>query len=99
MADMLPTKFLMLISSLATSACAVVAARYWYLSSKREPEPIEGTVASISDYPEAHIMDAQAAANALRGALSEASRLNKIASLWSAAAAGLGAIAAVCSAF
>jgi hypothetical protein len=42
-------------------------------------------------------MDAQVGVYALQVALNEASRLNKIASFWSAAAAGLGAIAAICS--
>jgi hypothetical protein len=97
MTDMALPKLLTLIFSLATSMCAVVAAIYWYLSSKQEPAPVEGTVASISDNPEAHIMEAQVSVYALQVALNETSRLNKIASLWSAAAAGLGAIAAICS--
>lgn len=90
-------KLLTLIFSLATCGCAVVAAIYWYLSSRQELVPIESTVASISDNPEAHIMDTQASVYALQIALNEASRLNKIASLWSAAATGLGAGAAICS--
>ncbi len=90
-------KLITLLCSLATSVCAIVAAVYWYLSSKEDPAPIEATEASISDYPEAHIMDTQAGVYALQIALTQASRLNKIAALWSAAAAGLGAIAAVTS--
>ena len=97
MATMTLPKLLTLVCSLATSVCAVVAAIYWYLSSKQEPIPVEGTAVSISDSPEAHIMDAQVGVYALQVALSETSRLNKIASLWSAAAASLGAIAAICS--
>lgn len=91
-------KLITLLCSLATSICAIVAAIYWYLSSKQDPVPVETTDASISDYPEAHIMDTQAGVYALQVALIQASRLNKIAALWSAAAAGLGAIAAVTSA-
>jgi hypothetical protein len=91
-------KLITLLCSLATSVCAVVAAVYWYLSSKLDPAPIQATEASISDYPEAHIVDTQASVYALQVALSQASRLNKIAALWSAAAAALGAIAAVTSA-
>jgi hypothetical protein len=43
-------------------------------------------------------MDTQASAYALQVALGEAARLNKIAAIWSAAAAALGAIAAVSTA-
>lgn len=96
--DMSVPKLITLLCSLATSICAIVAAIYWYLSSKQDPVPVETTDASISDYPEAHIMDTQAGVYALQVALIQASRLNKIAALWSAAAAGLGAIAAVTSA-
>jgi len=57
----------------------------------------EPPVASISDDPAQHIMEAQVNAYSIQAALIETSRLNKKAAMWSAAAAALGGIAAVLS--
>lgn len=92
-------KLLTFIFSLATSLCAAAAAVYWYRSSRQEPVHIEGTKASISDYQEMHIMKTQCEVYFMQAALKEAARLNKIAACLSAAAAGFGAVAGICSVF
>jgi hypothetical protein len=82
-------------SSSAAAICALVAAAYWYLSSRPTPQLNDPPNASISDTPELHILSAQVDVYAVQDALSEASRLNKKAALWSAAAALFGAAAAL----
>ena len=86
-----------LLLSAATAICALIAAWYWYLSSRPTPQMAEPPVASISDDPAQHIMEAQVNTYSIQVALMEASRLNRNAALWSAAAAALGGIAAVLS--
>ena len=81
--------------SAATAACALVAAAYWYLSSRPTPVLNDPPDASISDVPELHIMTAQADVYGVQAALAEASRLNKKAAIWSAIAALFGAAAAI----
>jgi len=84
-----------IICSAATAICALVAASYWYLSSRPTPALGDPPVASISDVPELHIMSAQADVYEVQVALAEASRLNKKAAIWSAIAALFGAAAAI----
>jgi len=74
--------------------CAFVASYYWLRSSQPTPEEATTPNASISDYPELHILTAQVEIYGIRDALKEASLLNKKAAKWSAWAAGLGGIAA-----
>jgi len=81
----------------ATAVCALVAARYWYLSSRPNPIFFPEPVASIDDNPAEHILGAQANIDSIYAVLVEASRLNKLASIWSAWAAALGAVAAAIS--
>ena len=84
-----------IICSALTAICALVAAAYWYLSSRPTPKLSNPPNASISDVPELHILTAQVDVYAVQEALSEASLLNKKAALWSAVAALFGAAAAI----
>jgi hypothetical protein len=84
-----------IVCSATTAACALVAAGYWYLSSRPAPAIGDPPVASISDAPELHIMNAQSDVYAFQAALAETSRLNKKAAVWSAIAALFGAAAAI----
>lgn len=84
-----------IICSASTAICALVAAAYWYLSSRPTPKLNNPPNASISDAPELHILSAQVDVYAMQEALSEASALNKKAALWSAVAALFGAVAAL----
>ena len=86
-----------LLLSSATAISALTAAWYWYLSSRPAPEMVEPPLASISDHPAQHIMEAQVNTYSIKAALAEASRLNKKAALWSAVAAALGGITAILS--
>jgi hypothetical protein len=91
------TRLGFIVSSLATALCALVAAIYWYLSSRPAPDALETPSASISDNPEIHILGAQVDIYSIHAALAEVSRLNKHAAIWSALAALFGAIAALIS--
>jgi hypothetical protein len=84
-----------IVCSIATAAFALIAAGYWYRSSRPTPALNEPPTASISDVPELHIMNAQADVYEVQAALAEASRLNKKAAVWSAIAALFGAAAAI----
>ena len=84
-----------IICSAATAICALIAAGYWYLSSRPTPVLNVPPEASISDVPELHIMNAQVDVYGVQAALAEASRLNKKAAIWSAVAALFGAAAAI----
>jgi hypothetical protein len=52
--------------STATAACALVAARYWYLSSLPNPVQLEEPAASISDEPALFILNSQASIESMR---------------------------------
>jgi hypothetical protein len=86
-----------LACSVGTAISAFVAARYWYLSSRPSPETTQPPLASIDDDPAVHIMEAQVNIYSIRAALMEASRLNKLAAIWSAIAAFMGAVATIMS--
>ncbi len=90
---------ILVVLSLSTAAAALAAAYYWLRSSRPTPDAVEDIAASISDNPELHILDAHVGLENLRQVLMEASRLNKMASIWSGVAAALAAIAAIASAF
>ena len=85
-------------SALGTAACSALAAYYWYLSSRHNAVLTDPPLASISDNPEEHVLTVQVNASALQAALSESSRLNKIAATWSALAAAFATIAAILAA-
>jgi hypothetical protein len=85
-------RFAYLSCSAATAIAAFVAAIYWYLSSRPTPGTTRRPVASISDAPEEYILGAQVDIGSIHLALLAASRLNKKAALWSAAAAFLGGL-------
>ena len=87
-----------LILGLLTAVCSGIAAWYWFLSSRQHLEEIERTTASVSDNVPAHLGDAEAYIYSVHKAYSEASRLNKIASIWSGIAACAGAVTAVVAA-
>lgn len=84
-----------IVCSAATAICALVAALYWYLSSRPAPTFSEIPNASISDVPELYTMSVQVDIYATRDALLEAAALNKKAAIWSASAAIFGALAAI----
>jgi len=89
---MIPLRFAYLSCSAATAIAAFVAAIYWYLSSRPSPETTVPPISSINDNPEAYILVTQVDIARIHSALYEASRLNKKAAIWSAAAAFLGAL-------
>jgi hypothetical protein len=83
--------------TIASAACALIAALYWFRSSLPTPAtPIQIT-ASVSDVPAQHIQSAQAGIYDLHFTLMKVSRLNKNASIWSGLAAIFGAAAAFTS--
>lgn len=84
-----------IVCSAATAVCALIAAGYWYLSSRPAPTISEPSDASISDAPELHILSAQVDVCSVQAALAEVSRLNKKAAIWSAIAALFGAVTAI----
>ena len=90
-----PVRIAYILCSTATAACALIAARYWYASSRPTPESGDPPKASVSDVPELHIMNAQVGLYRVQAALAEASRLNKKAAAWSAVAALFGTAAAM----
>ena len=81
-----------IVFSLTTGLCALVAARYWYLSSRPAPTLTDTPDASIGEAPELHILGTQVDLYSIQSVLAEASSLNKKAAAWSAIAALLGAI-------
>jgi len=86
--------------ALATFASAIIAAWYWFKSSRIKVESVataEG--ASISDVLELHIMGAQTDIFTILHALRESSRLNKLAAVWTGVSAILTAVAAVTGPF
>jgi len=92
---MTPHQTVTLVLGLLTAVFSGIAAWYWYRSSKQDPIYPEPTSASVSDNVPAHLGDAEANIDAVRKAYNEASRFNKIASLWSAGAALIAALTAV----
>jgi hypothetical protein len=84
-----------IVCSASTAGCALIAAGYWYLSSRLAPAISEPTDASICDTPALHILNAQVDVYSVQSALTEASRLNKKAAIWSAIAALFGAGTAI----
>ncbi len=82
-------------SAILTAASALVAAGYWYLSSRPTPTATDSPVASIDDVPALYILGTQVDMYSVHQALAEASRLNKHAAAWSAAAALCGAVTAL----
>jgi hypothetical protein len=86
-----------LITSFATAICALIAAWYWYCSSRPASPPSSEIFASIDDAPAQYILDARVTIDAVQAVLAEASRLNKLASIWSALAAVCGAASAFLS--
>ena len=85
--------------ALATFASAIIAAWYWFKSSRIKVESVataEG--ASISDVLELH-MGAQTDIFTILHALRESSRLNKLAAVWTGVSAILTAVAAVTGPF
>ena len=96
---MVPVKHVALVSSSLLSAlCAFPAAWYWYLSSRPDAGILTPPDVSVDDNPALHILDAQVNAYKIQGAILEASRLSKIAALWSGGAAFWGGVAALLAA-
>jgi hypothetical protein len=83
--------------TLASAACALVAALYWFRSSLPTPKTRIQITASIDDVPAQHIQGTQADIYDLHFILMKVSRLNKNASIWSGLAAIFGAAAAFTS--
>lgn len=76
----------------ATAVSALIAAIYWYLSSRPKPTASVPPSASVSDNPEIHILQAHVGLYDIHAALRDASLLNAKAAIWSGVAALLGAI-------
>jgi hypothetical protein len=89
------TRVAYLCFSAATTAAALVAARYWYVSSRPTPDATLPPIASVSDNPQARILGTQVDIGKIHSSLYEAARLNKKAAAWSAVAAFLGALTSV----
>jgi hypothetical protein len=88
---------LFMLASFATAICALIAAWYWYRSSRPAPPPSLEIFASIDDAPAQYVLDARVAIDSIQVVLAETSRLNKLASIWSAFAAVCGAASAFLS--
>jgi hypothetical protein len=99
MNGMILHRIINLFLTLSTAICGLVAAIYWYLSSLPEANISSRVEASYNDAPGPHILEAQVNLYSVQGVLQKASRLNKLASIWSALAAALGAIASIVSIF
>jgi hypothetical protein len=82
-------------SAMMTAVCALVAAGYWYLSSRPTPSVTNPPAASIDDVPALYILGTQVDMYSVNQALAEVSHLNKCAAAWSAAAALCGAVTAL----
>ena len=81
--------------AIATFISGLVAAYYWYRSSRPAPAESMEPMSSIEDDQTLHILSVRVDLDGLRTAMIETSRLNKYASIWSAFAAGFGAIASL----
>jgi hypothetical protein len=78
------------VLAVATLGTSLMAAWYWLKSSRVDIGDVR--LPSVSDVPEAHILQTQVA-------IIQSSRLNAIAAKWTGAAAVLGAITAIWGAF
>ena len=83
---------------IATSLCSLVAAWYWFLSSRHSAATAKYPVAAMADNPDEHILVTQVNIDAVQAAFVESSRLNKVAALWSGLAAAFGTAAAIITA-
>jgi hypothetical protein len=86
-------KYLAIALAVVALVAALIAARYWYSSSTVVPVD---TLAALYGGPG---QAAMAAVGGLFEAGLESARLNKIAAIWTAVAAVLGAASSVVSAF
>jgi hypothetical protein len=64
---------LFMLASFATAICALIAAWYWYRSSRPAPPPSLEIYASIDDAPAQYILDARVAIDSIQLVLAEAS--------------------------
>lgn len=94
-----PLHLALLIASALSALCAFAAAWYWYQSSRPNPDIAGPPEVSVDDNPALHILDAQVNTYRIQEAFIEASRFNKRAAIWSAAAAFWGGIAVLLSIF
>jgi hypothetical protein len=82
-----------LISASLTFVSAVIAAVYWFRSSRIRPKTVSTENGpSISDIPEVHILAAQVDIFGIHDVINEISRLNKLAAIWTGISALLGAV-------
>ena len=75
-----------------TLTTAVVSAVYWFKSAAIRTPQFEEPIASVSDAPEQHIINAVANAGILLGVMNEAAKFNKRAAIWTGISAFLGAV-------
>ena len=87
-----PTIISVAIGALATG---IVAATYWFRSAAVPLPQFDEPVASISDAPEQHIMNAVVNVGIIQGAMNESAKLNRIAAVWTGVSALLGALTTV----
>jgi hypothetical protein len=83
--------FVIVLAS-TTLVAGVVAAIYWWRSSRQDAVLLPEPEASISDSPEQHIQIAVVNLNTVQASLIKVSNLNSTAAAWSGVAALLGAI-------
>ena len=96
-ADMTIKRIVSAFFTVATAVCALIAALYWFRSSRPTPKAFIQINASVDDVPSQHIQSARADIYDLHSVLTQVSQLNKKASIWSGLAAIFGAAAAFSS--
>jgi hypothetical protein len=84
-----------LLLDAATLATAIIAAYYWFKSSRIPIPELEEPIASISDAPILHILIAQVHIGSIMSATRESSRLNSAAAIWTGVSALLSAVTAI----
>jgi hypothetical protein len=85
-----------LIPASLTFVSAVIAAVYWFQSSRIRPKTVSTESGpSISDVPEVHTLAAQVDIFDIHDVINEISRLNKWAAIWTGISALLGAVTTI----
>jgi hypothetical protein len=84
-----------LLLDFATLATAIIAAYYWFKSSRIPIPELEEPVTSISDAPAVHIRTAKVHIELIMSSTKESSRLNAAAAIWTGVSALLSAVTAI----
>jgi hypothetical protein len=86
---------MILALAFTTLATGIVSAVYWFRSAAIPTPQFEEPIASVSDAPDQHIINAVANASTLHSAMNESARLNKCAAIWTGISALLAAVTTV----